>query len=70
VVGAEFPFKSHDQSDKSDPVNPSNPTEHLPKCPKCGALMALRTAKAGPNQGSQFWGCTHYPDCKGTAPLA
>lgn len=34
------------------------------------ALMALRTAKAGPNQGSQFWGCTHYPDCKGTSPLA
>jgi ssDNA-binding Zn-finger/Zn-ribbon topoisomerase 1 len=29
--------------------------------------MALRTARQG--QGSQFWGCTAYPNCKGTAPL-
>lgn len=31
--------------------------------------MALRTAKAGPNAGSQFWGCTAYSECKGTAPV-
>lgn len=38
-----------------------------PACPQCGSLMALRTAKSGKNTGSQFWGCTNYPDCKGTA---
>jgi restriction system protein len=38
----------------------------IPACPLCGGLMALRTAKAGPNSGQQFWGCTGYPDCKGT----
>ncbi len=42
--------------------------EEPPPCPQCGGLMALRTAKAGKNAGSQFWGCTHYPECKGTAP--
>lgn len=58
------------KADRPDQSNPPNPTDLPPKCPKCGALMALRTAKAGPNQGSQFWGCTHYPDCKATAPLS
>ena len=40
-----------------------------PPCPKCGALTALRTAKAGKIPGSQFWGCTAYPACKGTSPV-
>jgi four helix bundle suffix protein len=40
-----------------------------PRCPRCDALMALRTAKSGKNAGSQFWGCTGYPDCKGTVPV-
>jgi four helix bundle suffix protein len=53
-----------DQSDRSDPTNPTPPA-----CPACGALMALRTAKSGKTPGSQFWGCTKYPDCKGTAKI-
>jgi four helix bundle suffix protein len=47
----------HDQADK------------LPVCPLCGKLMALRTAHQGLHAGSQFWGCTGYPQCKGTRPL-
>jgi restriction system protein len=35
-------------------------------CPACGAAMKLRTAKRGANAGSEFWGCTTYPACKGT----
>jgi len=50
-----------DQADRTD-LDP-------PKCSLCGALMALRTAKAGKNAGSQFWGCTGYPECKGTAQV-
>ncbi|MFT4175241.1 MAG: four helix bundle suffix domain-containing protein [Luteolibacter sp.] len=50
--------------DQSDPSNPQPPT-----CPQCRKLMALRTAKSGKNTGSQFWGCTAYPDCKGTLPV-
>jgi four helix bundle suffix protein len=60
----------HRKKDQSDPTNPSNPTDlQPPNCPSCGALMALRTAKSGKTPGSQFWGCTKYPDCKGTAKI-
>lgn len=45
------------------------PAAQPPACPLCGSLMALRTAKAGKTPGSQFWGCTKYPECKGTLPI-
>ena len=35
-------------------------------CPVCGAPMILRTAGKGDNVGHQFWGCSNYPNCKGT----
>jgi len=35
-------------------------------CPKCGAQMILRTATKGSNVGSEFWGCSKYPDCRQT----
>ena len=59
------------KKDQSDPPDPSDQTDHpkIPPCPQCGAQMALRTAKTGKNAGSQFWGCTKYPDCKGTTPV-
>jgi ssDNA-binding Zn-finger/Zn-ribbon topoisomerase 1 len=42
-------------SDQSDPL-----------CPKCHAPMVRRMAKKGQNAGSQFWGCSKYPACRGT----
>lgn len=54
---------------KDQPDPPDQPDQKPPACPQCGAIMALRTAKSGKNSGSQFWGCTHYPECKGTAPV-
>ena len=35
-------------------------------CPSCGLPMVLRTSKRGVNAGTQFWGCSTYPACKGT----
>lgn len=32
-------------------------------CPKCGAKMISR---ANRNTGQRFWGCSRYPECKGT----
>ena len=52
------------KKDRPDPADPSD--KKIPACPLCGGQMALRTAKAGPNTGQQFWGCTGYPECKGT----
>ena len=45
---------------------PAVPAEQTPTCPTCNKPMRLRTAKQGGNAGSQFWGCSAYPECKGT----
>jgi len=54
---------------KKNPTDQSNLTDHIPDCPQCGKPMVLRTAKSGKNEGQQFWGCSAYPECKGTAQL-
>lgn len=44
--------------------------EHTPDCPDCGKVMRLRTSKARKGKkSSRFWGCSGYPDCKGTLPF-
>jgi four helix bundle suffix protein len=52
--GSGNPTDSSDRADRSD--------KRL--CPKCGKTMLLRTARTGPRAGSQFWGCSGYPECK------
>ena len=49
-------------SDKSDA------SDRKPACPNCGQPMVLRTARKGSKAGQPFWGCSGYPDCKGTLP--
>ncbi len=51
---------------RRDPSDPSDPMDRIPPCPQCGKPMVLRTAKTGKNAGQQFWGCSGYPQCKGT----
>jgi restriction system protein len=48
------------RSESSDPV---------PRCPRSGKLIRRRTVRTGLNIGQLFWGCTGYPDCKGTRPF-
>jgi restriction system protein len=38
-----------------------------PTCPRCAQAMVRRTAKKGADAGQQFWGCSAYPRCRGTA---
>lgn len=45
---------------------PSPRAEAVPECPSCGSSMVRRTAKKGATAGSQFWGCSTYPKCRGT----
>ena len=40
-----------------------------PACPACGKPMLQRTARQGSRTGKRFWGCTGYPDCRGTRPV-
>ena len=58
------------KKDRTDPTDPTDPTQKCsPVCPLCGKPMALRTARKGTHAGSQFWGCSGYPECKGTKNL-
>ena len=43
--------------------------ENAPSCPDCGKPMKKRKAGAGRNAGKEFWGCTGYPDCRGTRQI-
>jgi len=43
--------------------------EQAPNCPDCGKPMTRRKARTGKNAGNPFWGCTAYPDCKGTLKM-
>ena len=38
-------------------------------CPNCGHHMILRKAKKGSNKGKQFWGCSNFPQCRGTVNI-
>jgi restriction system protein len=40
-----------------------------PSCPRCGLKMVMRPARRGPNAGSNFWGCSDYPRCRGTRAI-
>lgn len=40
--------------------------ENAPECPECGKSMRKRNAQKGKNAGNYFWGCSAYPNCRGT----
>ena len=39
-------------------------------CPLCSSGMVKRTARNGSNAGSEFWGCSTFPKCRGVRQLA
>ncbi len=54
--------RESDESDRSD-------SSDTPTCPACGKPMRRRTAGKGPRAGQAFWGCSGFPDCRGTQEL-
>jgi four helix bundle suffix protein len=56
------------RSDKSDTSYASDMAAKPPAraCPICGQPMVQRIARKGPRANQPFWGCSGYPDCKGT----
>jgi len=69
LAAARLAERSRQRRGQSEPVAPTGPLAPIPACPQCGKPMVLRTAKSGRNVGSQFWGCSTYPDCRGACPL-
>jgi restriction system protein len=45
------------------------PVLATPQCPVCDAQMVRRTARTGASAGSDFWGCTGFPKCRGTRKM-
>ncbi len=41
-----------------------------PVCPLCGKPMVRREQKRGDRAGSEFWGCSDYPRCRGSRTIA
>lgn len=56
------------QPEKSGESDKSDDSPKPPACPVCAKPMRLRTARKGPHPGAKFWGCSAFPDCKGTRP--
>jgi DNA-binding helix-hairpin-helix protein with protein kinase domain len=50
----------------SAPANSSLHGASQVTCPRCGSSMVRRTANQGPNAGGGFWGCSRFPQCRGT----
>jgi restriction system protein len=62
-----YTVRSQVRQPKSDSSGQPDPPP--PACPCCGKPMRQRTARKGPRAGQKFWGCSAYPDCKGTRPV-
>ena len=61
-------YGARTQARKSDHVRHVRhpPKSPGPACPVCGQPMVQRIARKGPHANQPFWGCSRYPDCKGT----
>jgi four helix bundle suffix protein len=62
LYGARSQGRKPDGPDRSDKAD-------KPRCPVCDKPMLQRTARKGSKTGQAFWGCSGYPDCKGTLKL-
>ncbi|NLV43000.1 MAG: hypothetical protein GXY07_00705, partial [Candidatus Hydrogenedentes bacterium] len=38
--------------------------------PECGKPMVRREARQGERAGKAFWGCSGFPECRGTRKIA
>jgi hypothetical protein len=66
--GSEQPAAARSAETKGMHYKTDPSDTKAPACKLCGKAMALRTARKGKSEGRSFWGCTGYPECKGTMP--
>ncbi|MDD2846779.1 MAG: restriction endonuclease [Rhodoferax sp.] len=56
------------QPPPAETVSPKAVT--TPSCPICSKVMVQRVSKRVGSSGSAFWGCSGFPACRGTRPVA
>jgi four helix bundle suffix protein len=69
LAAARLENRRRQGADRTDLSDPANRSEKRPTCAACGRAMVLRTARKGSRAGSQFWGCSGYPECTATLPV-
>lgn len=62
------PRRSSTPTTRPTPTSTPAPPSGAVLCPSCGSRMVRRVAKRGFNAGNSFWGCSRYPNCRGTRP--
>ncbi|WP_366519127.1 restriction endonuclease [Natronocella acetinitrilica] len=60
----------HDSLDGVNDLSETSAPPGSPACPICSNGMVLRTARRGRQSGQQFWGCSNFPNCRGTRQLS
>lgn len=56
-------------------ISEGHPTEVIthqplaPTCPRCSSPMVRRIVKSGDKQGTEFWGCSTFPACRGMVSI-
>ena len=68
LAAARLENRRQANSHRTDPSDKAK-TPAAPSCSACGKVMVLRTARKGSKAGSQFWGCSGYPECRATLPV-
>ena len=70
IKQAKQSLASTSRQPNSNPQTAAQKADVAPSCPQCGSAMVRRTARKGANAGSEFWGCSRFPACKGVRNLA
>lgn len=47
-------------------IKEQSTNDGAPQCPLCGKPMLRRMIRKGTHSGEEFWGCSDYPNCRGT----
>lgn len=65
TTSSPVPQKPSTRPTVSAPPGTSQPSS-IPSCPRCSSRMVRRKARRGRWAGRDFWGCSRYPQCRGT----
>lgn len=65
-LGRSGPLTNPRPSQTTAPTTGPQTRTASPHCPRCGSSMIRRTARRGRRPGNTFWGCSRFPQCRGS----